>query len=77
MSTVLCLDRQRAAASSEDVVVAKTATATEELVVHKDVKERTETVRDTVRETKVDVEQPDGTPKPSAGPDLERPAGRP
>jgi stress response protein YsnF len=44
----------------EEPVVAKTARATEEVVVRKDVSDRTETVRDTVRETKVDVDQGSG-----------------
>jgi hypothetical protein len=41
----------------EQPVAAKKVTATEEVVVRKDVRERTETVSDTVRETKVDVEK--------------------
>jgi stress response protein YsnF len=44
----------------EEPVVAKNTRATEEVVVHKDVKDRVETVRDTVRETKVDVDQGTG-----------------
>lgn len=40
----------------EEPVVEKRARATEEVVVKKDVRSRTETVADTVRETKVDVE---------------------
>ena len=43
----------------EEPVVAKTARATEEVVVSRDVSERTETVRDTVKETKVEVGRPD------------------
>jgi stress response protein YsnF len=42
----------------EEPVVAKTARATEEVVVRRDVTERTETVRDTVKETKVEVDRP-------------------
>lgn len=42
----------------EQPVVGKKARATEEVVVRKDVKEHRETVRDTVRETKVDVDKP-------------------
>src|ERR687885_511139 len=38
-------------------VVEKQARITEEVVINKDVRERTETVRDTVRRTDVDVEQ--------------------
>lgn len=41
---------------NEEAVVAKEARVKEELVVRKDVGERTETVRDTVRHTEVDVE---------------------
>jgi hypothetical protein len=52
----------------EEPVVAKTARATEEVVVSRDVSERTETVSDTVRETKVEVDRPatqrDSTPNP-------------
>ena len=40
----------------EEAVVDKTARVTEEVVVGKDVKERTETVGDTVRKTEVEVE---------------------
>jgi stress response protein YsnF len=40
----------------EEPVVEKRARATEEVVVKKDVKNRTETVADTVRETEVEVE---------------------
>jgi len=40
----------------EEPVVSKEARVTEELVVRKDVEERTETVSDTVRRTEVDVE---------------------
>jgi stress response protein YsnF len=45
-----------AAATSEEAVVAKTARVTGEVVVSKEVGQRTETVSDTVRSTKVDVE---------------------
>jgi siroheme synthase-like protein len=41
----------------EQPVAMKKVTATEEVEVHKDVRERTETVSDVVRETKVDVEK--------------------
>ncbi|WP_114186213.1 YsnF/AvaK domain-containing protein [Microvirga aerophila] len=40
----------------EEAVVSKEARVTEEVVVRKDVEERTETVSDTVRKTEVDVE---------------------
>lgn len=42
----------------EEPVVEKTARATEEVVVSRDVTERTETVHDTERETKVEVDKP-------------------
>ena len=41
---------------TEEVVVAKEARVTEELVVRKDATERTETVKDTVRRTEVEVD---------------------
>ena len=40
----------------EEAVVSKTARVVEEIGIRKDVSDRTETVRDTVRSTKVDVE---------------------
>ena len=40
----------------EEAVVNKQARVTEEIVLKRDVKQRTETVSDKVRETKVDVE---------------------
>jgi uncharacterized protein (TIGR02271 family) len=45
-----------ATAKSEEAVVSKDARVTGEVVVKKDVKERTETVSDTVRRTEVEVE---------------------
>lgn len=42
--------------TSEEAVVAKNARVVEEVVVRKDVGERTETIEDTVRRTEVDVE---------------------
>ncbi len=42
---------------SEEAVVAKQARVVEEVAINKEVGERTETVRDTVRSTDVDVEQ--------------------
>jgi stress response protein YsnF len=39
-------------------VVSKTAHVAEEVVVHKDVTERTETVRDDVRREEVEVQNP-------------------
>ncbi len=40
----------------EEAVVGKTARVVEEIGIRKDVSDRTETVRDTVRSTKVDIE---------------------
>jgi len=45
---------------SEEAVVSKEARVKEELVVNKDVNQRTETVSDTVRRTEVDVEDERG-----------------
>lgn len=51
---------------NEEAVVAKEARVKEEVVVSKDVGQRTETVRDTVRHTEVDVEDTrTTTPRPS------------
>jgi len=47
--------------TDEEAVVAKTARVTEEVVISKDVTERTERVSDTVRRTEVDVENTTGT----------------
>ncbi|HEX8190989.1 MAG TPA: YsnF/AvaK domain-containing protein [Pyrinomonadaceae bacterium] len=46
---------------SEEAVVDKTARVVEEVAINKEVAERTETVRDTVRSTDVDVEETAGT----------------
>lgn len=46
---------------SEEAVVDKTARVVEEVAINKEVTERTETVRDTVRSTDVDVEETAGT----------------
>ena len=46
--------------TSEEPVVNKTARVTEEVVVHKDATERTETVRDNVRREEVEVQNPNG-----------------
>ncbi len=43
--------------TSEQAVVQKSARVIEEVLIHKDVGERTETVSDTVRRTEVDVDQ--------------------
>lgn len=45
---------------SEEAVVDKTARVVEEVAINKEVGERTETVRDTVRKTDVDVEETGG-----------------
>ena len=50
-----------ATARSEEAVVGKEARVVEEIGIRKEVSDRTETVRDTVRETKVDVEQVPGS----------------
>lgn len=51
---------------NEEAVVAKEARVKEEVLVSKDVGQRTETVRDTVRHTEVDVEDTrTTTPRPS------------
>lgn len=56
----------------EEPVVAKQAVVVEEIVVHKDVAQRVETVRDTVRRTVVEVE---GGPAARA-PETRPPSGR-
>ena len=43
-------------ASAEEAVVQKDVRVVEEIAIHKEVKDRVETVRDTVRETRVEVE---------------------
>jgi stress response protein YsnF/uncharacterized membrane protein len=45
--------------TAEEPVVSKKARVVEEVIIHKDVAEHTETVRDTVRRTEVVVEHPD------------------
>ena len=46
--------------TAEEAVVAKNARVVEEVIVNKDVQERTETVRDTLHRTDVDVQQVEG-----------------
>lgn len=46
--------------TSEEAIVSKQARIVEEVVIHKDVTERTETIQDTVRHTEVDVEKVPG-----------------
>ena len=48
-------------AMSEEAVVGKEVRVVEEIGVHKDATDRSETIHDTVRETKVDVEDTTGT----------------
>jgi len=50
-----------ATATSEEAVVGKEARVVEEIGLRKEASDRTETVHDTVRETKVDVEQVPGS----------------
>ena len=50
-----------ATAMAEEAVVAKEARVVEEISLRKEAADRVETVRDTVRETKVDVQQLPGT----------------
>jgi len=52
--------------TSEEAVVQKQARVVEEVVIKKDATERTETVRDTVRKTQVDVDQTGGTRQTSS-----------
>ena len=51
----------QARATAEEAVVGKDVRVVEEIGLRKEATDRTETVRDTVRETKVDVEQVPGT----------------
>ncbi len=52
---------------AEEAVVNKQARVVEEVAINKEVGERTETVRDTVRKTDVDVEEVDATTKRTRG----------
>jgi uncharacterized protein (TIGR02271 family) len=54
---------------AEEPVVSKRARVVEEVVVHKDVDEHTEVVRETVRRTDVEVDEK-GTPRTTAGHDF-------
>ena len=47
--------------TGEEAVVAKSAHVVEEVVVHKDVQDRVETVRDTVRHEEVEIDGPAGS----------------
>jgi uncharacterized protein (TIGR02271 family) len=53
--------------SAEEVVIGKEAHVTGEVVIRKDVRERTETVKDTVRRTEVEVDDTTGNVSPPAG----------
>lgn len=54
-----------ARATSEQAVVAKNVWVVEEIGIKKQATDRVETVRDTVRETKVDVEDTAATARPA------------
>jgi len=53
-------------ATTEEAVVAKDARVVEEVVVHKDVRQRAEQVKDTVKRTEVEVEKVDSDPRRKA-----------
>ncbi len=53
-----------ARATAEEAVVAKEARVVEEIGIRKEADERTETIRDTVRHTEVDVDDTTGTQRP-------------
>jgi uncharacterized protein (TIGR02271 family) len=61
--------------TAEEAIVDKTARVTEEVVISKDATERTETVRDTVRETDVNVERTDATLPGQAGSSTSKTSG--
>jgi stress response protein YsnF len=52
--------------TSEEAVVSKEARIREEVVVRKEAEERTETVRDTVRRTEVEIEDEKGRTHPAS-----------
>jgi len=54
-----------ARATAEEAVVGKDVRVVEEIGIKKEVADRTETVRDTVRETKVDVQDTSATVRPA------------
>jgi len=56
--------------TAEEAVVAKQARVIEEVVIGKDATERTETVRDSVRRTDVDVEQIEGQTRTTGSTDF-------
>ena len=51
--------------TGEEAVVGKQAVVTEEVSIRKDVGQRTEEVRDTVRHTEVEVERTEGVRDPA------------
>lgn len=53
--------------TAEEAVVRKRARVVEEVIIDRDVAERTETIRDTVRRTDVDIDQVGGTSGMSSG----------
>lgn len=57
-----------ASAMGEEAVVSKDVRVVEEVVIHKDVTDRVETVRDTVRETKVDIDEGGTESRTATGP---------
>ena len=62
-----------ATATSEQAVVTKEARVVEELRIHKDVEQRTETISDTVRRTEVEVDdERTGVATPRTGTDMSR-----
>lgn len=60
----------------EEPVIEKRMRNVEDVVVRKEANERTETVRDTVRETRVEVENEAGAPVPAEDPGRPLPAER-
>lgn len=63
-------------AMSEEAVISKEARVVEEIALRKTVEDRVETVRDTVRETKVEIED-DGAAKSRASTTTDSPGGPP
>jgi stress response protein YsnF len=64
--------------TSEEAVVQKQARVTGEVVIRKDVEDRTETVRDSVRKTDVQVEKLNSTnPSNQSGPATSGPSCNP
>jgi uncharacterized protein (TIGR02271 family) len=62
------------AETAEEAVVSKTARVKEEVVIHKEAAERTETIRDTVRREDVEITKEPGT-EPATGTTSAVPAG--